>query len=79
MITQEEEFLTTLLTPENVATKEWSQLAEGDKVGPPPTILPTTNNPPQGPAAAPHNTIRGSQLTLEDVCAAYHGSQSLAA
>ena len=70
LITQEEENHTTPPTPSDADVEEWRRMLEGGSLGPPPTLLPTTNNPTQGTVASPHHEKWGSPLTLEDVCTA---------
>ena len=79
LITQEEENHTTPPTPSDANVEEWRRMLEGGSLGPPPTLLPTTNNPTQGTVASPHHEKWGAPLTLEDVCTAQNGSQDLAA
>ena len=46
---------------------------------PPPTLLQTANDPTKGPAAATQHSRKVYPLAIEDVCAAQHGIQTIAA
>ena len=76
-ITQEETAPPTLPKTKDTDVDKWRQLAEGGDLGPSPPLLPTYTVPQQGPDAAPQ-VSRRAPSTLKEVCAAQHGSRSLA-